>query len=104
MIDVFRLSCRFDKAGEIVGIGSSSPNDTPKARSLASLSSSTYASHSVLKSVSIDISVYLGCFQEMRNISRLLWLLKLNLRGAYQGCAMQGATWEECNAAKLRCK
>jgi len=40
-IEVRRLT--FDTAGEMVGAGSSS---TPRARSLASLSSSTYASHS----------------------------------------------------------
>jgi hypothetical protein len=44
-IEVWRLM--LDAAGEIVGAGSSSPEVTPNARSLASDSSLTYASHSV---------------------------------------------------------
>ena len=43
-IEVRRLT--FDTAGEMVGAVSSSPRETPRARSLASLSSPTYASHS----------------------------------------------------------
>lgn len=45
-IDVLRLMFGFEIADVGTGMGSSSPNDTPRARSLASESSRTYASHS----------------------------------------------------------
>jgi hypothetical protein len=49
-------ACRLmlDVAGDIVGAGSSSPKVTPKARSLASLSSFTYASHSGCRKYQYD--------------------------------------------------